>query len=1135
MRLQRHFVLLALLTMLSALPTGCFYDNCKVDSDCPDGQICLAGGACGLDPITCDDLQVQPCSGTDNGPQDTGLCAKEGRQELCVAGQFVTNQIEFEERLATISGNTADYTDIVARASFVFCGNTPSGEAAVELCNGEDDECDGTIDNPGKLTDTGEPCESGGQGACAQNGVWECTAGQRICSAVDLDKQRGTCDNQDDNCNGVVDEFAMDTNGDALAHEIPGDPNTTRWSAIDVDNVGYIAYEEQGVDGITEIGLIASASGEAIETIATVRGIQPKLTNHIDSGGTESVLLYYVGLRESNCSDGIDNDGDGLLDCEDEDDCLNSDSRSSCQESACDDNQDDDGDNFTDCEDSQCFENVACKGVVGEEELCGDGTDNDANGDVDCDDRECCGDPACQGENASSNCLPEHCGNGVDDDGDGLSDCDDPECCTIAICATAQACQREGGSCDNGTDDDSDGLADCDDPDCCSFGPCNGNPVCIVEGCFDSGGAAVDTDGDGFLGCEDPDCCDEAVCANDNSCVVEDCTNAIDDDNDGNIDCLDSECSRHPKCFETDCNDNSDNDNDGNADCLDLDCVSAPNCRDESASCSQGADFCCSNMDPGEDDMTTDDDIAIDDDGDGLANCDDQSCKTGSTVCPSATEDCGNNTDDDNDGLIDCNDPECALRDVSCVENCSNGIDDNADGNTDCDDIQCTTAAGCAEVCDNGNIDDDNNGFADCADAACAGTLSCFENCSNRIDDDLDGLTDCDDIDGCGGTIFCSQELKLLSISRTSDGKYTDPVESCITCNDGVRYNGDFKRSPQFFTLSKLRDQPTSYMVLYNRLEPQEKTSLYSARVQDNLEVGTSVRKVRIPNSTFEGVRYARMTLFKGIDPHIILVNRDESLTSERATTGRITLLTGNIAPLDGRLTLDTPHAEALLPYVMDLSKFETATDLPVAILADAAGEETNGTPEETWFAYYAAEEDETPLQYKLHIHSYFLRRLEPPSLRIDTSTTRTDAGWLIGLRDGDIKQTIGRNTADPDIIHNIELVPICEDESLVCRRIMMFFSETHTFEGNDITEAHAEILDIQDAYVVTESDQTDIENDYATAQGGSPLFFPVNTETNTGKPITLHRWGMLVTDSGTGQIRPYIDDVSCDSDETAP
>ena len=50
------------------------------------------------------------------------------------------------------------------------------------------------------------------------------------------------------------------------------------------------------------------------------------------------------------CDDGIDNDGDGLVDCEDPD-CAGS---PECIPEICDDALDNDGDGLTDCEDSEC-------------------------------------------------------------------------------------------------------------------------------------------------------------------------------------------------------------------------------------------------------------------------------------------------------------------------------------------------------------------------------------------------------------------------------------------------------------------------------------------------------------------------------------------------------------------------------------------------------------------------------------------------------------------------------------------------------------------------------------------------------------------------------------------------------------
>lgn len=80
----------------------------------------------------------------------------------------------------------------------------------------------------------------------------------------------------------------------------------------------------------------------------------------------------------------------------------------------------------------------------------------------------------------------------------------------------------------------------------------------------------------------------------------------------------------------------------------------------------------------------------IDDDGDGLADCDDQDCYA-SNEC--TVEICDNGIDDDNDGWIDCNDTECFDLSI-CLEICDNGIDDNGNGLIDGDDPQCTAPSG---------------------------------------------------------------------------------------------------------------------------------------------------------------------------------------------------------------------------------------------------------------------------------------------------------------------------------------------------------------------------------------------------------------------------------------------------------
>lgn len=124
-------------------------------------------------------------------------------------------------------------------------------------------------------------------------------------------------------------------------------------------------------------------------------------------------------------------------------------------------------------------------------------------------------------------------------------------------------------------------------------------------------------------------------------------------------------------------------------------------------------------------------------------------------------EDCTNGIDDDKNGLIDCNDMACISAShciVELVEICDNGIDDDLNGKTDCDDDACKTDDACVdkpvheEICDN-DLDDDSNGVTDCADPACSAHPHCttisdkdpVEICGNSIDDDDNGLTDCDD------------------------------------------------------------------------------------------------------------------------------------------------------------------------------------------------------------------------------------------------------------------------------------------------------------------------------------------------------------------------------------------------------
>jgi hypothetical protein len=383
------------------------------------------------------------------------------------------------------------------------------------------------------------------------------------------------------------------------------------------------------------------------------------------------------GVAE-DCTDGIDNDCDGMVDTADPN-AVN------CPPSC----TDLDGDGFF-VEGGDC-------------------------GPVDCDDRDPLVNPAAM----------EDCFNGLDDDCDGMTDDADPECpsCTDADrdgyyaedgCGTEIDCDdgdrriNPGASedCTDGMDNDCDGLTDADDPEAVGC-----PPIC------------TDADADGFYaenGCSTPaDCNDMDPTINPDA--LEDCFDGLDNDCDGQIDGSDGDCA--PSCTDADNDGYYAEEGCGTAvDCDDLDPMVRPGAEEV---CTDGVDNDCDGMvdmaDPGAvgcPAQCTDadaDDYNVEGGGCGPADCDDQD----SAVNPGASEDCSNGLDDDCDGLVDDEDTDCG----ACVpthqkesgKRCSDTIDNDCDGATDYADPDCSDATSSSEVCDDG-VDNDGDGKIDCED-----------------------------------------------------------------------------------------------------------------------------------------------------------------------------------------------------------------------------------------------------------------------------------------------------------------------------------------------------------------------------------------------------------------------------------
>ena len=100
-------------------------------------------------------------------------------------------------------------------------------------------------------------------------------------------------------------------------------------------------------------------------------------------------------------------------------------------ETSCDNSIDDDGDGYVDCEDQDCFEDANCQDTM--EHQCDDKVDNDGDGYTDCDDQDCAGTEQCPND-------VEICDNGADDNQNGLIDCRDPLCLEDPSCPTQPPC-----------------------------------------------------------------------------------------------------------------------------------------------------------------------------------------------------------------------------------------------------------------------------------------------------------------------------------------------------------------------------------------------------------------------------------------------------------------------------------------------------------------------------------------------------------------------------------------------------------------------------------------------------------------------------------------------------------------------
>ncbi len=359
-------------------------------TDCNDSDAVINAAA----TEDCDDID-NDCDGLvdDDDPDVTGTTT----WYLDADGDGYGGTIATTDACEQPSGWVATATDCDDLDASAHPGGT-------ELCDGADNDCDGTTDEADATDASTWYADSDGDGyGNAASSTAACTAPSgHVDDDTDCNDRQGAinpgtseiCNAVDDDCDGLTDDNDSDVTG------------TTTWY-LDADGDGY-GRSTATTEACTAPSLHVASAGDCDDLDATAY-----------SGATESC-------------DGVDNDCDGSVD-----------EGSACGTEDCSDGADNDSDGLADCDDDDCSEDPACA-----EMDCSDGGDSDGDGLVDCDDDDC---------EDSPDCI-EDCSNGSDDDGDGLVDCEDGDCAEEPTCYEAD--------CTDGLDDDGDGLVDCQDEDC---------------------------------------------------------------------------------------------------------------------------------------------------------------------------------------------------------------------------------------------------------------------------------------------------------------------------------------------------------------------------------------------------------------------------------------------------------------------------------------------------------------------------------------------------------------------------------------------------------------------------------------------------------------------------------------------